>query len=89
MAEKYKPSEIYRRTCEAYKEASFSPKIFTSGQNIGLPQRTYEKIVHGVKTLSGKENVPGTAVSKEGYTDSLVRYERNYHNWFSWKKGQL
>ena len=44
-------------------------KMFTNGLNIGLQWRTWvKKTVHGVETLlSGKDKVPGPAVSKEGY----------------------
>ena len=50
-------------------------KIFTNGQNIGLPIWTrVEKTVQGEEThwLSGKENVLGKMVSREGHVDSFL-----------------
>ena len=42
-----------------------------------------EKTFHGVKIhwLSSKGKVPGAAVSKEGYADSLLGHERNHLYW--------
>ena len=40
VAERYKPCEIYRRMCDAYREACFSQKMFTSGLNIGFLLQT-------------------------------------------------
>ena len=36
--------------------------------------------------LSGKENIPVAAVSKDGYVDLCLGHERTYHNWFPWKR---
>ena len=54
-----------------------------NGLNMGLPWHTWvQKTVHGVKThwVSGKEKVPGTAISKEYWTDSIL----GYYYWFLW-----
>ena len=62
VTEKWKPCEIYRRIGDVYGETCFR-------LNMGLPlQAQVEKTVHWVETywFSYKENVPGTAVNKEG-----------------------
>ena len=49
------------------------------------------KTDHGVELhwLSGKKNVPGAAVSKEGHADSLLGYEKNPLQLISLKKVHL
>ena len=90
VAEKCKPHEIYWRIHDMYQETCFSQKIFANGQNMGLPLWAWvEKTVYGVEThwLFGKEKIPGTAVSKEGHADNLLKNERSFHHyWFSWIK---
>ena len=46
-----------------------------------------KRTAHGMEThwLSGKEKVPGAAVSKGGHADSLLGYEKTYYYWFPWK----
>ena len=55
---------------------------------MGLLQVQVEKTVNGVEThwLSGKENVPGPAVSKEGDVDNVLGCERTHDYWFTWKR---
>ena len=63
--------------------------MFTKWLNMGLPLGArIEKIIHGIEIHEyfGKEKVPGTPVSKEGYAESYLGYERNHHNQFSWKR---
>ena len=63
--------------------------MFSYALNMGLPQRTWvEKTVHGIEThwLSGQENVPGTAVSKEGHADTQLGNKMNDQSWFPWPK---
>ena len=36
VAEKCKPCEIYKRTCDVYQEACFGQKMFTNGLNMDL-----------------------------------------------------
>ena len=43
-----------------------------------------EETVYEVEILSGKEKVPGVAVSKEGYADNLLQHEKTHHYWFLW-----
>ena len=89
MAQKCKPCEIYRRMHGVYWEAYFSQRIFSNGLNMGLPiQAWVDKSVHRVETywLSGKEKVPGTAISKEGHADSFLRHEMTHYCWFPWKR---
>ena len=68
-------------------------KLFTNGLNMSLvPHWAWvKKTVHGVEThwLFGIEKIPGAAVSKEGYADSVLEHERMNHYWFPWKKVQL
>ena len=57
-----------------YEKACFSKKIFTNNLNTSLPPWTYVgKTIHGVEThwFSGKEKVPGAAISKEDNPNSL------------------
>ena len=73
VAEKCKPCEIYRRTCDVYREAYFSKnkKGFTNWLNINLPLQDWvKKTIHGVETyrFSGKKKVLDTAISKERET---------------------
>ena len=89
MAEKCKSYEIYQRMCAVYGKGYWNIlsriKMFTSGLNMSLQlQALVEKTVHGVKTqwFSGKENVLGAVVSKEGYADSFLGHERTYQYWF-------
>ena len=49
-----------------------------------LLQRTC--VENTVRKLSRKENVPGTASSKEGVTDSLLEDETAPRNWFPWRR---
>ena len=81
VAEKCKPYEIYERMCDVNEEAYFNQKMFTNQLNIGLPQQArVEMTVHGMEThwLSCKEKVSGSAVSKEGHADMLLR-QRKYN----------
>ena len=58
-------------------------KMFTIGLNMGLSiQARVEKDIHRVKThrLTSKEKFLGTAFSKEGCADRLLRHERTHHN---------
>ena len=53
-------------------------KMFTNGQNMGLPlQVRVKKTFHWLETnwLTGKEKIPSTAISKEGHADSLLGQE--------------
>ena len=53
LAKKCKQFKIYRWMCDVYREACFSEKIFTNGQNMAfLLQEWVEKTVYGVKTHS-------------------------------------
>ena len=57
-------------------------KIFANGLNIGVTSMSLsqkeKKTAHGMEThwLSGNENVPGAAISKEGHPDSLLGHKR-------------
>ena len=58
--------------CDVYGEACFSLKIFTNGLNMDFSSRALiQKTVHKVETqwVSGKEKVPGAAVSQERWTN--------------------
>ena len=46
-----------------------------------------KKIFHGVEThlLSGKEKLPGTAASKEGHADIVLRYIKENLNHWMWQ----
>ena len=49
--ENCKPFEIYKRTCDVYREACFSQKMLTNGLNMALPlQVRAKRKVYGVKT---------------------------------------
>ena len=79
MPKKYKPCEIYKRICNMYGEACFSPKNFANELKKDLPLRgRVKKIVQVMEThkLCRKENVPNTAPSKESHADNLLRRER-------------
>ena len=39
-----------------------------------------------INTLSGKVNILGAVVSKEGHADSWWGHLRTRHNWFPWKR---
>ena len=85
VTEKGKPSEIYRRMCDAYGEASFSQKMFINSLNMSLPLRFWvEKTVHGMRAhwLSGNEKVPGSAVRKKVMLTVLLGHERPITNNF-------
>ena len=91
VAEKCKPCEIYWRINDLYGEESFSQKWFTKWQNIGLPLWEWVgKTVYGVEIdwLSGKKQVLGASRMKDLHADSLQWQQRDYHYWFSWKKGK-
>ena len=63
--------------------------MLTNGLNMGLSlQSWFEKTVHGVETnwLSGKEKVPGTAVSKEDNTENLLGHERTHRKRYNCKQ---
>ena len=88
--EKCKPCEIYRKMDDVYKETCFSQKKnlykkakYKFSSNLILSQKNNQQ---SESTLSNKEKVPGTTVSKEGHVDRLLRHERQYHCWFPWKK---
>ena len=73
-----------------YKEAYFSEKKFTNGQNMGLPlwvwvKKTVDEVEQ--RQLSNKEKVPGAADNKAGHVDSVLEHERTNQNWFFWKGG--
>ena len=75
VAEKCKLCEIYERMYDVYGEVCFSKNIFTYGLNMGLQRWVWlGKTIHRVETysLSGKEKVPGVAVSEEEHTESLM-----------------
>ena len=57
--------------CDMHEEACFSKKkMFTNGLNMGFHYKLDLKNSLGSRnSLSGKEKVVGTAVSKEGNTD--------------------
>ena len=60
-------------------------KKFTNEPNMSLPlQARVEETVHEIETnsLSGKEKVPGTAISKEHLIGSHLKYERDHHYQF-------
>ena len=72
--DKCKPCEIYRRICNVFREACFSQRMFTNELVIGLPLWVWiKKTVYGEKIhwLSGKEKVPGAAVSKKEDADNF------------------
>ena len=76
--------------CDMSGKACFSKKVFTNRLNMGLPQLAWiKRIVDGLETqwLSGKENILGTMVNKEGYADNPLRNKKNIHHyWFPWKR---
>ena len=87
VAKKYKPYEIYRRMCDAYRETCFNPKIFPTGLAIDWTLRAWIiKTVNWVETqwLFDKENIPRVVVSKEVHADSVLGNERTHWYWFSW-----
>ena len=62
-------------------------QMFMNGLNMALLlQACVKNIVYGMEThlLSGKEKIPGVAVCKEGYADSLLGHERTHNYWFPW-----
>ena len=74
VAEKCEPCEIFRM-CDVFREVYFRKNIYINGINMGLLLQAWvEKIVHGeeIHWLSGKENVPGAVISKEGHLDYVL-----------------
>ena len=63
-------------------------KLFIKELNMNLPQESkVEKRVYGSgNTLSSKEKVPGSSVSKEGRADSLWEHKKIHYNRFTLKK---
>ena len=76
----------FTEECVIYTVKSVLVKImFLDLLNMGFALRaSVEKITCGVEThwISGKENVPGAVVSKEGNADGLLGHERTHHYWF-------
>ena len=63
--------------------------MFRNGLNMYLPLQAWvKKIVHGMEAyrLSGKEKVPGAAVSKDCHFDSFLGDKRTHNYWFPWKR---
>ena len=91
VVEKCKPSEIYRRMTNVYGEVCFSQKTVYKWDKHGFATRnqSQKKNGHGVEELRhyDKEKALGTAVSKEGHADRLLRHKKAHHNWFPWKRG--
>ena len=56
--------------------------MFRNGLNIGLPLQAWLENRAKKHWLSGKEKVPGVAVSKEGHVNNLLGHERTNDNWF-------
>ena len=70
--------------CDMYRWACFSQKNFYKWNRYGFAMMSLSpKTAHGVDS---EDNIPGTVVSKEGYVDYLLGYERTHHNWFLWKR---
>ena len=67
-------------------------EMFTNEINMGFSLRAWiKKTVNWVQRywFPGKDKVPGATVSREGYVDSVLGYERTHHYWFLCKRFKI
>ena len=70
---KCKPCEIYSRICDVYWEAYFTQRNLNKWAKHRFITKSLSQKME-THWLTGKEKVLGTAVSKDGYSDSVLEH---------------